>query len=68
MRIGGIDDNIKIESFNYLKLNFNSEFIKAFKNMQSKYVLSEEYKISIDEVKNVLVKIQKQLRRYSENA
>lgn len=56
-RIGGIDENIEIKDFNYFKLDFNNELITSFENMQNKYVLSEEYKIGIDTVKDVLAKI-----------
>lgn len=53
-RIGGIDAKIKIKDFNYFKLNFTPELIKEFENMQNKYVLNEEYKFSINEVKEIL--------------
>ena len=53
-RIGGIDAKIKIKDFNYFKLNFTPELIKEFENMQDKYVLNEEYKFSINEVKEIL--------------
>lgn len=56
-RIGGIDENIEIKDFNYFKLDFNNELITNFENMQNKYVLSEEYKIDIDTVKDFLAKI-----------
>lgn len=54
VRIGGIDENTEIKDFNYFKLEFNDELIKEFENMQNKYVLNDKYKVSIDEVKNVL--------------
>ena len=57
VRIGGIDENTKIKDFNYFKLEFNDELIKEFENMQNKYVLNDKYKVSIDEVKNVLKQI-----------
>lgn len=56
-RIGGIDENITIKDFNYFKLDFNDELINSFENMQNKYVLSEEYKIDIDTVKDILAKL-----------
>lgn len=52
-RIGGIDEKMAIKDFNYFKLDFNSELIKEFANMQNKYILSNRYKISIDEIKKV---------------
>lgn len=35
-------------------LEFSAELVKGFKNMQNKYVLNDKYKISIDEVKDIL--------------
>ena len=57
VRIGGIDENTEIKDFNYFKLEFNDELIKEFENMQNKYVLNDKYKVSIDEVKNILKQI-----------
>ena len=57
VRIGGINENTEIKDFNYFKLYFDNELITNFKNMQNKYVLSEEFKIDINTVKNVLAKI-----------
>lgn len=54
VRIGGINENTEIKDFNYFKLEFSDELIKEFENMQNKYVLNDKYKVSIDEVKNVL--------------
>ena len=57
VRIGGIDENTEIKDFNYFKLEFSDELIKEFENMQNKYVLNNKYKVSIDEVKNILKQI-----------
>ena len=57
VRIGGIDENTEIKDFNYFKLEFSDELIKEFENMQNKYVLNDKYKVSIDEVKNILKEI-----------
>lgn len=57
IRIGGINENTEIKDFNYFKLEFSNELIKEFENMQNKYVLNDKYKVSIDEVKNVLKQI-----------
>jgi hypothetical protein len=57
VRIGGIDENIKIKDFNYFKLEFSDELIKEFENMQNKYILNDKYKVSIGEVKNILKQI-----------
>jgi len=56
-RIGGIDENTKIKDFNYFKLEFNNELERSFENMQNKYVLNDRYKVSIDEVKNILKRL-----------
>lgn len=57
VRIGGIDENTAIKDFNYFKLEFSEELIKAFEQMQNKYVLNDKYKVSIDEVKKILKQI-----------
>lgn len=57
VRIGGIDENTKIKDFSYFKLDFSDALIKEFENMQNKYVLNDKYKVSIDEVKNILKQI-----------
>lgn len=57
VRIGGIDENTQIKDFNYFKLQFSDELIKEFENMQNKYVLNDKYKVSIEEVKNILKQI-----------
>ena len=57
VRIGGIDENTQIKDFNYFKLQFSDELIKEFENMQNKYILNDKYKVSIDEVKNILKQI-----------
>ena len=57
IRKGGIDANIKIKDFTYLKQDFNEDLLKEYENMQSKYVLNDKYKIEISEVKNTLNEI-----------
>ena len=57
IRIGGIDPNLKIKDFSYLKQNFNDNLLKEFENMQNKYVLNDKYKLNISDVKNTLNKI-----------
>lgn len=57
VRIGGIDENTKIKNFNYFKLEFSDGLIKEFENMQNKYVLNDKYKVSMNEVKNILKEI-----------
>ena len=57
IRKGGIDANLKIKDFTYLKQDFNEDLLKEFENMQNKYVLNDKYKIEINEVKNTLNEI-----------
>lgn len=57
VRIGGIDEKTKIKDFNYFKLEFNDELIREFENMQNKYVLNNNYKVSIENVKSILKQI-----------
>ena len=61
LRIGGIDENISIEDFSYFKLEFSNELIKEFENMQNKYVLNDKYKVSINEVKDILKDLYKKI-------
>lgn len=57
IRKGGIDADLKIKDFTYLKQDFNEDLLKEFENMQNKYVLNDKYKIKISEVKNTLNEI-----------
>ncbi len=57
VRIGGIDENKRIVDFKYFKLNFNNDLIKAFDNMQKIYVLDEESRLTVEEVKNTVKKL-----------
>ena len=61
VRIGGIDENTQIKDFNYFKLQFSDELIKEFENMQNKYVLSDKYKLSMEEAKRILKEIYNKL-------
>lgn len=60
-RIGGIEEDTKIEDFTYFKMNFSNDLIQAFESMQNKYVLNDKYKVSIDEVKEILNKLYKRI-------
>ena len=53
-RLGGISETKKIIEFNYMKLNFNDDLIDAFNKMQKIYVLDEESKLSINDVKKTI--------------
>lgn len=57
VRIGGIDEKTAIKDFNYFKLEFSDSLIREFENMQSKYVLNDKYRITINEVKTILKEI-----------
>lgn len=61
VRIGGINEKIEIKDFNYFKLDFDNALMKEFENMQNKYVLNDKYKFSIDKVKEILNKINKEV-------
>ena len=56
-RKGGVDKNIQIKDFGYFNMEYNEEFLKAFKLMQNKYIFKDEYRISIEDVKNTLKEI-----------
>ncbi len=57
VREGGIEANLKIKDFTYLKQEFNEDLLKEFEDMQNKYLLNDRYKISLNEVKDALNKI-----------
>ena len=57
VRKGGIEANLKIKDFTYLKQEFNENLLKEFEDMQNKYVLNDRYKIGLSEVKDALNKI-----------
>lgn len=54
VRIGGIEETKKIQNFSYMKLHFNNELIDAFNKMQKIYVLDEESKLTINDIKEAL--------------
>jgi hypothetical protein len=56
-RKGGVDKNIQIKDFGYFNMEYNDDLLKAFKLMQDKYIFKDEYKVSIEQVKEVLKKI-----------
>lgn len=53
-RVGGIDSSKELKDFAYMKLEFNNELINAFNDMQRIYVLDDESKITIDDVKEAI--------------
>ena len=52
LRIGGISNSKKIIDFDYMNLDFNSKLVNAFNKMQNIYVLDDQSKIMIDDVKD----------------
>lgn len=63
-RIGGNLENKKVIDFDYIKLGFNNELINAFDKMQRIYVLDDESKITVGDVKktiNLIVDVFKNL-------
>ena len=57
LRIGCINKNKKIFEFDYMKQNFNNALINSFNRMQKIYVLDDESKITIDDVKKTLKRL-----------
>lgn len=51
-RKGGISESKKIKDFEYMKLDFENDLVNAFNDMQRIYVLDDESRITLDEVKN----------------
>ena len=60
-RIGGIPSNKSILDFEYWKLDFNEEILIVFKKMQDIYILDENSQLTIDQVKEVLKKLEERL-------
>lgn len=56
-RLGGIPANTKLCDFSYMKLNFDDDLVKSFNKMQKIYVLDDDSKKTIDDVKNVVNKL-----------
>lgn len=56
LRKGGIEKNKKISDFEYFK-SITNELLKSFNKMQKIYVLDEESKITINEAKKALKKL-----------
>ena len=57
VRLGGIDSELQIKDFKYLNEEFNSELINAFNRMQNNYIVYTDYRITINEVLDVLKEI-----------
>lgn len=62
-RKGGVDKDILIKNFGYFGLNFNKEIINAFDLMQEKYIFKDEYRITIEDSKHTLEKIQNKIEK-----
>lgn len=65
-RLGGVDSNLKISDFSYLKLDFSNEVKKAFENMQEFYVFSNENRVKFNEVIDSLKQIKKVIMEIGE--
>lgn len=59
IRTEGINSDIKIKNFSYLNCKLEEEFIEKFKNMQNKYIISENYKIDMDKINQTIHSIKK---------
>ena len=60
-RIGGIPSNKSILDFEYWKLDFNEKILIVFKKMQDIYILDENSQLTIEQVKEVLKKLEERL-------
>lgn len=56
-RKGGVDKNIQIKDFGYFNMEYNDDLLKAFKLMQDKYIFKDEYRITMEETKEILNEI-----------
>lgn len=56
-RKGGINENIEIKDFGCFRITYSEEILKAFSIMQEKYIFKDEYKVTIQEVKDTMNKI-----------
>lgn len=65
VRIGGIESNKKLNDFEYFKEMFNEDLVYAFDKMQRIYVLDNDYILSIDDVKEYLLKLLNILKEYN---
>jgi hypothetical protein len=63
VRLGGVDENTLLKDFSYLNCEFSKEFIDKFNSMQNKYIISEKYKLQMDDIKEKLIKIKKLLEK-----
>lgn len=57
IRLGGVAENKKISDFEYMTLNFNKDLITSFERMQRIYVLDDESKLSINQIKKSIQKL-----------
>ena len=62
--LGGVDGNTKMQDFKYLNEELNKDFIDEFNNMQDKYIIKEEYRLELEEVKSKLEAVKKVLIKY----
>lgn len=54
-----------MRKFTYLNDELNKEFIEAFNNMQDKYIIREDYRLKIKDVKTKLEYIKNILTQYN---
>lgn len=59
VRLGGIDQNLKIQDFSYLNFDYSDNLKKSFSNMQNFYVLNKEFRLEFNEVIDNLKNIKK---------
>lgn len=57
MRKGGVSESKEIKDFEYMKLDFDDELINAFNDMQRIYVLDDESRISLEDMRASIKKL-----------
>ena len=53
-----------MQKFTYLNDELNKDFIEAFNNMQDKYIIREDYRLKLEDVKTKLEFIKNILIKY----
>lgn len=53
-----------MQKFTYLNDEFNKDFVAAFNNMQDKYIIRENYRLKLEEIKTKLEFIKNMLIKY----
>lgn len=65
-RKGGVNKELLIKNFGYFEFNFDKEFINAFQLMQEKYIFKDEYRITVEEAKNMITQIRNKIETFGD--